>query len=63
VPLRFGSGYLPKNGPVLRVAAGPSFPLSNTVRLGLDLFAPTFVIVHDRTVVSLDVAAELSFDL
>jgi hypothetical protein len=63
LPLRFGTGYLPKNGPFLRVAAGPSFPLGGTVRLGMDLLAPTFVIVHDRTVVSMDVAVELSFGI
>ncbi|HEX3594824.1 MAG TPA: hypothetical protein VHU80_06980 [Polyangiaceae bacterium] len=63
VPLRFGSGFLPKNGPFLRLAAGPSFPLGGSTRLGLDLLAPTFVIVHDRTVVSMDVAAEVSFEL
>ncbi|HEX4335397.1 MAG TPA: hypothetical protein VH062_05755 [Polyangiaceae bacterium] len=62
-PLRFGTGFLPKNGPYLRLAAGPSFPLGGSARLGLDLVAPTFVIVHDRTVVSLDVAAEVSFAL
>jgi hypothetical protein len=63
LPLRFGAGYLPKNGPLLRLAAGPSFSLGGTARLGFDLLAPTFVIVHDRTVVSMDVAAEVSFEL
>jgi hypothetical protein len=63
VPMRFGTGYLPKNGPYLRLAAGPSFPLGETVRLGFDLLAPTFFIVHDRTVVSMDVAAEVVFEL
>jgi len=63
VPLRFGTGYLPKNGPFLRLAAGPTFELGGGVRLAFDLLAPTFVIVHDRTVVSLDVAAEVSFAL
>lgn len=63
LPLRFGTGYLPKNGPFLRLAAGPSFSLGRGVRLGFDLVAPTFVIVHDRTVVSMDIAAEVSFEL
>jgi hypothetical protein len=63
VPLRFGTGYLPKNGPFFRLAAGPSFPMGRGVRLGFDLVAPTFIIVHDRTVVSMDVAAEVSFEL
>jgi hypothetical protein len=63
IPLRFGTGYLPKNGPYLRVATGPSFPLTDAVRIGFDLLAPTFFIVHDRTVVAMDVAAEVVFEL
>ena len=63
VPLRFGTGYLPKNGPFFRLAAGPSFPLGSGIRIGFDLVAPTFVIVHDRTVVSMDIAAEVSVEL
>ena len=63
IPLRFGTGYLPKNGPFLRVAAGLSFPLGDTAHLGFDLIAPTFWIVQNSTVVSMDVAAEVSFDL
>lgn len=63
IPLRFESGYLPKNGPVLRLSGGVSFPLGETTRLGFDLLAPTFWIVQKRTVVSLDLAAEVSFAL
>lgn len=62
-PLRFSSGYLPRNGPVLRVAAGLSFPVGETTRLGLDLLAPTFWVVRDSLVVSANVALELSFAL
>lgn len=63
VPLRFGSGYLPKNGPFLRLAAGIGFPIGDTARLGFDLIAPTVWMVGDSTVFSMDVAAEVSFDL
>ncbi len=63
IPLRFGSGYLPKNGPFLRLAAGLSFPIGDSSHLEFDLLAPTFWIVKDRTVVSMDVAAEVAFDL
>lgn len=63
IPLRFESGYLPKNGPFLRLSAGVAVPIGETTRLGFDLLAPTFWIVQNRTVVSLDLAAEVSFAL
>lgn len=63
IPLRFGSGYLPKNGPFLRAAAGLSFPVGETMHLGFDLIAPTLWIIRNRAALSMDVAAELSFDL
>jgi hypothetical protein len=63
VPLRFGTGYLPKNGPVLRAAAGLSFPVGETTHLGFDLITPTLWIIDNRAAFSLDLAAELSFDL
>lgn len=63
IPLRFESGYLPKNGPFLRLSAGVAVPIGETTRLGFDLLAPTFWIVKNRTVVSLDLAAEVSFAL
>jgi hypothetical protein len=63
IPIRFGSGYLPKNGPFLRLAAGPSFPLGGSVRLGFDVLAPTIWVIRNSTVFSMDVAAEVSFAL
>ena len=63
IPLRFGSGYLPKNGPFLRLAAGLSFPLGDSARLGFDLIAPTVWMVGNSMVFSMDVAAEVSFGL
>jgi hypothetical protein len=63
VPLRFGSGYLPKNGPVLRFAAGLTHPLGDRARITFDLIAPTVWIVRDSAVLSMDVAAEVSFNL
>ncbi|HVU00750.1 MAG TPA: hypothetical protein VHE30_03330 [Polyangiaceae bacterium] len=61
IPFRLGSGYLPRNGPFLRLAAGVSFPLGGTARLGLDLLAPTVWVVRNSTAFSMDVAAEVSF--
>ncbi len=61
VPLRLGIGYLPGNGPVVRLAAGIGFPISNRVELTFDILAPTFWVIPDRTVVSLDLAVELGY--
>lgn len=61
VPLRLAIGYLPKNGPVVRLAAGVGFPISNRVELTFDLLAPTFWVIPGRTVVSLDVGAEVGY--
>jgi hypothetical protein len=63
IPLRFASGYLPKNGPFIRLAAGIDIPLGSGVHLGLDLIAPALWIVRNRAVLSIDWAAEIGFDL
>ena len=61
LPLRFGTGYLPNNGPFLRLSAGVSYALSPQTDIVIDVFTPTFWVVHDRTVISLGAAIELSF--
>jgi len=61
LPLRFATGYLPQNGPVLRLSAGASYALSPTVDIALDAFTPTFWVIRDRTVVSLGGALEISY--
>jgi hypothetical protein len=61
VPLRLGLGYLPQNGPVVRLAAGLGFPIGNRWEMTFDLLAPTFWVLPERTVVSLDLAAELGY--
>lgn len=63
LPLRFALGYLPNDGPFLRLAGGVNFPLGNGVHLGLDLVAPAFWVIGNRTVLSLDGGAEVGFDL
>jgi hypothetical protein len=60
VPLRYGVGYLPKNGPFMRTSAGLGLAASERVGLVLEPLAPTFWITHDQAVVSLDVAAEVA---
>lgn len=63
IPLRLAVGYLPFNGPVVRLAAGLNVPLSDRFELGFDLLTPTFWVLPDRVVVSLDLAAELIWRL
>jgi len=63
IPLRFGTGYLPENGPMVRFSAGVSYPLGDSVWLGVDLLAPTVWIVKDSQVVTMNFAAELAFAL
>jgi hypothetical protein len=60
LPLRFATGYLPNNGPVLRLSAGVSYAVSPSFELTLDAFTPTFWVIRDRTVVSLGGALELA---
>ncbi|MFW6023652.1 MAG: hypothetical protein ACOC9O_02800 [Myxococcota bacterium] len=59
IPLRFAIGYLPYNGPMVRVGAGLNLPLSDRVEVGADLLVPTFWVLPDRTAVSFNVALEL----
>lgn len=63
IPLRLGIGYLPFNGPVVRLAAGVNIPLSRDLELGFDILTPTFWVLPDRTAVSLNLAAELVWRL
>jgi hypothetical protein len=63
VPLRLGVGYLPFNGPYIRIAAGLNIPLNRDFQLGFDILAPTFWILPDRTAVSMDLAAEIIWRL
>lgn len=61
VPLRFGAGYLPKNGPFLRFAVGIAVDVSPDVELLLDVAAPALWVTKDLTVVSFDVAGEVGY--
>lgn len=63
IPLRAGFGYLMRNGPILRLAAGVMFPLGDFAQLGIEVLAPTFWILPDRTLVSLNFSAELVIPL
>ena len=41
IPLRYGIGYLPKNGPFMRTSAGLGFSVSDNIDIVLELVAPT----------------------
>jgi hypothetical protein len=58
IPLRAAVGYLPFNGPVIRLAAGLNYAISPDWEIGADILCPTFWILPDRTAVSLDIALE-----
>jgi hypothetical protein len=61
LPLGFGTGYLPNNGPFLRLSAGISYVLSPHTDVVLAFLTPTFWVIHDRTVISLGTAVEISY--
>jgi hypothetical protein len=61
--LRFATGYLPNNGPVLRLSLGASYAVTPQVDIVLDAFTPTFWVIRDRTVASLGGALEVSWSL
>jgi hypothetical protein len=61
IPLRFASGYLPRNGPVMRLATGFAFPLTPTIDLFTEVLAPMIWLTGDQMVLSMDLAAEINF--
>jgi hypothetical protein len=63
IPLRAEFGYLPFNGPVLRATAGVAFNVSQNTRIELDILSPTIWILPGVTAVSLDLGAQVLFDI
>jgi hypothetical protein len=61
IPLRFASGYLPRNGPIVRMSAGFAFPVGKNVDLITELLAPMIWVTRDQMVISMNLAAELAF--
>ena len=61
IPFRFASGYMPRNGPVMRLSTGLAFPLTPTVDLFTEVLAPMIWLTSDQMVLSMDLAAELVF--
>jgi len=63
IPLRFAIGYLPFNGPFVRLSAGLNLPISDRVELGIDLIAPTFWVIPYGVAVSADFGLEVIYRL
>jgi len=63
LPVRFASGYLPKNGPWLKAAVGLGQPIGELGVMTVELLAPTLWVVGDQAVWSLDASVELAFGL
>jgi hypothetical protein len=58
MPLRFATGYLARNGPVVRASLGLAAALSRRVDLIVELFTPMAWVTHDQTLFSTNVALE-----
>lgn len=62
LPLRLGLGYLPRNGPLLKLAAGARVTLGDATWLAFDV-GPMVWNAKDEPLASLDLGLELAFDL
>jgi hypothetical protein len=60
VPFRFGTGYLGRNGPVVRAATGLAIALGPRVDLITELVTPMFWVTNNQTLFSMNVALELA---
>ena len=61
IPIRFASGYLPHNGPVVRLATGLAFALGQRTELVTEFLVPTLWVTNNQTLVSLSLALELGY--
>lgn len=61
IPLRVGLGYLPFNGPVIRLAAGVNYAITPNWEIGADLVAPTFYVLPTHFAVAFDFSLELAY--
>jgi hypothetical protein len=60
IPLRFAGGYLPRNGPTARVAAGVDFDATDSVRIEVTPLEPMLWVVRERSEPSLNLGATLA---
>jgi hypothetical protein len=63
IPLRFASGYLPGNGPVVRAATGLAFALGPRVDLITELVAPMVWLTNNQMLMSMNLSLELAVRL
>ena len=56
IPIKGAVGFLPFNGPVLRVSAGLAYALGERVEITADLLCPSFWLIDDDIFVSMNVA-------
>lgn len=63
VPFRFGSGYLPKNGPFARLGPALAISLGGSTELIVDAFVPAYWLTQNRPELSLDFGAEIAIKL
>jgi hypothetical protein len=60
VPFRYGLGFLPKNGPTLRLGAGVDFALSDAISLELTPAEVMVWVNRERPEVSLNAGLSLA---
>jgi hypothetical protein len=60
VPVRFATGYLARNGPVVRAAVGLAAALSPRMDLIADLLTPMAWVTNDQTLFSTNLSLELA---
>jgi hypothetical protein len=63
LPVRFASGYLPHNGPVVRMAGGLAFAVSPRVDIVTELLAPMLWVTGGEMVLSMNLSLELRMAL
>jgi hypothetical protein len=63
IPLRFASGYLPGNGPVVRAATGLAFAVGPSVDLITELVAPMVWLTNNQMLLSMNLSLELAVRL
>ncbi|MES1165820.1 MAG: hypothetical protein ABUR63_08685 [Verrucomicrobiota bacterium] len=62
-PLRFASGYVLGNGPMVRAATGLAFALGTNIDLITELVAPMVWLTNDQMLLSLNLSLELAIRL
>ena len=60
VPIRFAGGYLPKNGPTLRLTSGFDLAMSDAVSLELALVEPMVWVARDKPELSFNFGGAVS---